>query len=263
LALNADATRTVEAERDGRLAYLILDGEGPLWLQIRRAIARPILSGAWGPGSRVPAELALTEWFQTARMTVAKAMQSLANEGLVERRRKIGTVVSARAGERPVFEIWDTAEVVHRRGAAYGYKLLSCAFVGDSPEDRALLGVERSVQIIRMTCLHTADGRPFQVEDRLINVDAAPQITCQPLETMGPGPWLIAHVPWTQAEHVISAHSADDRLADLLDVAEGAACLLVERRTWNGDQPVTLARLWHSGAEHRLVGRFEPSAQPA
>ncbi len=261
--MSAGAAETIQTEQDGRLAHLILDGDGPLWLQIRRAISRPILSGAWRPGSRVPAELALTDWFQTSRMTVAKAMQSLASEGVVERRRKVGTVVSARAGERPVFEIWDTAEIVQRRGAAYGYKLLSCAFVGDSPEDRALLGVERSVQIIRMTCLHSADGRPFQIEDRLINVDAAPQITCQPLETVGPGPWLIAHVPWTQAEHVISAQEADERLAKLLDVREGAPCLLVERRTWNGDQPVTLARLWHSGAEHRLVGRFEPSAQPA
>ena len=261
--MSAGAAETIQTEQDGRLAHLILDGDGPLWLQIRRAISRPILSGAWRPGSRVPAELALTDWFQTSRMTVAKAMQSLASEGVVERRRKVGTVVSARAAERPVFEIWDTADIVQRRGAVYGYKLVSCAFVGDSPEDRALLGVERSVQIIRMTCLHTADGRPFQIEDRLINVDAAPQITCQPLETMGPGPWLIAHVPWTQAEHAISAHQADERLARLLDVEEGAACLLVERRTWNGNQPVTLARLWHSGAEHRLVGRFEPSAQPA
>lgn len=261
--MNVDTTETMQAAPDGRLAHLILDGDGPLWLQIRRAISRPILSGAWRPGAKIPAELALTEWFQTSRMTVAKAMQSLASEGVVERRRKIGTVVSARAGERPVFEIWDTAEIVQRRGAAYGYKLLSCAFVGDSLEDRVLLGVERSVQVLRMTCVHTADGRPFQIEDRLINVDAAPQITCQPLETTGPGPWLIAHVPWTQAEHAISAHAADERLAKLLDVQVGAPCLLVERRTWNGEQPVTLARLWHSGAEHRLVGRFEPSAQPA
>lgn len=252
-----------EIEPDNRLAQLNLDGDGPLWLQIRRAIARPILSGQWRPGSRVPAELALTERFQTSRMTVAKALQSLASEGVVERRRKIGTVVSTRAQERPVFEIWDTADAVQRRGATYGYHLLSCAFAGDSPEDRALLGVERSVQILRMTCLHTADGRPFQVEDRLINVDAAPQITCQPLETMGPGPWLLGHVPWTQAEHAITAEEADERISRLLELRKGSACLLVERRTWNGGQPVTLARLWHPGREHRLVGRFEPSAQPA
>ena len=257
--MNAAPPLARDTEPDNRLAQLSLDGDGPLWLQIRRAISRPILSGLWRPGSRVPAEVELTKRFETSRMTVAKALQSLANEGVVERRRKIGTVVSARAQERPVFEIWDTADEVRRGGAVYGYRLLSCAFVGDSVEDRGLLGVERSVQILRMTCLHMADERPFQLEDRLINVDAAPQITCQPLETTGPGPWLLGHVPWTQAEHAIAAEAADDRVARLLDVDLGAACLLVERRTWNGDQPVTLARMWTPGREHRLVGRFEPS----
>jgi GntR family histidine utilization transcriptional repressor len=71
---------------------------------------------------------------------------------------------------------------------------------------------------------------------------------------------LLAHVPWTQAEHAITACEADERVADLLGLRHGAACLLVERRTWNEDAPVTLARLWHPGAQHRLVGRFAPGA---
>ncbi len=31
-----------------------LDGEGPLWLQVRRALARPILDGTWQPGAKIP-----------------------------------------------------------------------------------------------------------------------------------------------------------------------------------------------------------------
>ena len=38
-----------------------LDGEGPLWLQIRRAIAQAILSGEWTAGTRIPAELVEAE----------------------------------------------------------------------------------------------------------------------------------------------------------------------------------------------------------
>ncbi|MDB6013461.1 MAG: hypothetical protein JWL65_5711, partial [Gammaproteobacteria bacterium] len=29
-----------------------LDGNGPIWQQIRRVLARPILSGEWPPGTR-------------------------------------------------------------------------------------------------------------------------------------------------------------------------------------------------------------------
>jgi len=244
---------------DVALSNLRLDGQGPMWLQIRRTLAQPILKGDWRPGTRIPAELDLTEHFRTSRMTVNKAIQSLAAEGLLQRRRKIGTVVAERAQERPVFEIWDTADVVARGGGTYGYRLLECAFVKDDPDKRALLNVSRKTQLVWMRCLHLSDGQPFQLEERLVNVDAAPGITCQPMETTAPGPWLLAHVPWTQAEHTISALEAGQAEAEALDVRQGSACLVVERRTWNGDVPVTLARLWNPGAQHRLVGRFEPS----
>jgi GntR family histidine utilization transcriptional repressor len=69
----------------------------------------------------------------------------------------------------------------------------------------------------------------------------------------------LAHVPWTEAEHTIAACEAGPAEAEALGVPVGSACLVVERKTWNGDIPVTVARLWHSGAQHRLVGRFEPA----
>ncbi len=255
-ALSSEAeARMIEA----RLLSLVVDGEGPTWLQIRRAIARKIVSSAWLPGTRIPPEVSLAARFGTSRMTVAKAIQTLANEGIVERHRKIGTVVSSRAQQRPVFEIWDVADIVQQSGRTYGYQLLSCNFVADDADARARLGVGKNPQMLRIRSLHTADGIPFQYEDRLVNVDAAPGITCQPLEIMGPSQWLIANIPWTEAEHVVNAIEADKVVADALDLSVGAACLLVDRHTWNDEVPVTFVSLWHHGAAHRLVGRFKPS----
>jgi GntR family histidine utilization transcriptional repressor len=244
---------------DGGSDTLKLDGDGPVWLQIRRALAQPILSGAWPPGARIPNELDLTAHFQTSRMTVNKAIQSLAAEGLLQRRRKVGTVVAERAQDRPVFEIWNTADLVARAGAAYGYRLLERQVVKDDPAKRTLLNVSRTTRLLWLRCVHLADGLPFQLEERLVNVDAAPNITGHPLDTVAPGPWLLAHVPWTEAEHTISACEAGEAEAAALGLKLGAACLVVERRTWNGDVPVTLARLWHPGGQHRLTGRFEPA----
>jgi len=252
------APRVVRYE-DESLASLALDGDGPVWLQIRRALAQRISSGAWAPGTRIPAELDLTEHFNTSRMTVNKAIQSLAGEGLLQRRRKIGTVVSERAQERPVFEIWDTADLITRAGGVYGYRLLERRLVKDDPAKRAMLNVGRAAPLLWMRCLHLSGDTPFQLEERLVNLDAAPGIVSQPLETTAPGPWLLAHVPWTEAEHTILACEAGPAESEALALPLGAACLVVERRTWNGDAPVTLARLWHPGGAHRLTGRFEPA----
>ncbi|WP_230482425.1 UTRA domain-containing protein [Sphingomonas sp. Leaf21] len=236
-----------------------LDGEGPLWLQIRRSMAMAILTGEWPAGTRVPTEIFLASYYSTSRMTVHKAVQSLAGEGLVERRPKIGTVVTARARERPVFEIWDAADTVRQTGGHYSYRLLGCAMVPAISPLRTELAVDADTPMIRMLCLHLSDGRPFQLEERLINVDAAPKITCQPLEDVSPGQWLLANVPWTEARHAISARAATPMVAEHLALDEGNACLVVERRTWNGVVPVTLGRFWYPGADHSLKGQFHPS----
>ncbi len=254
----APAVKSVRYE-DESLASLRLDGEGPVWLQIRRALAQRIISGDWAPGTRIPAELDLSAHFSASRMTVNKAIQSLASEGLLQRRRALGTVVSERAQERPVFEIWNTADIIARAGAVYGYRLLDRAFVDEDQAKRDLLNVGRKTKVLWLRCLHLSGDTPFQLEERLVNIDAAPGIVDQPLERAAPGPWLLAHVSWTQAEHTISASEAGPDESRALDVALGAACLVVERRTWNGDVPVTLARLWHPGSQHKLKGRFEPA----
>jgi GntR family histidine utilization transcriptional repressor len=252
------ALKSVRYE-DESLASLRLDGKGPVWLQIRRALAQRIIGGDWAPGTRIPAEMDLSQHFSASRMTVNKAIQSLASEGLLQRRRAIGTIVSERAQERPVFEIWDTADIITRAGAVYGYRLLDQALVEDDQAKRDLLNVGRTAKVLWLRCLHLSGDTPFQLEERLVNIDGAPGIVDQPMERVAPGPWLLAHVPWTQAEHTISACEAGPDESRALDLAIGAACLVVERRTWNGDVPVTLARLWHPGAQHKLRGRFEPA----
>ncbi|HEU5443279.1 MAG TPA: UTRA domain-containing protein [Steroidobacteraceae bacterium] len=235
-----------------------LDGEGPIWLQIRRALAGPIMSGTWPPGTRIPTEASLTRTFGTSRMTVGKAIQSLASEGLVQRRRKIGTMVAARPLERPVFEIWDIADIVTRSGGTYEYHLLECRALEDEAERRELLGVSSRTPVLWMRCLHLRDDEPFQLEERLINIDAAPGVRRQRFQAQGPGRWLLGHVPWTDAEHRISAREASAGIATDLKVQPQTACLVVDRRTWNHGAPVTHARLWHPGASYNLVGHFKP-----
>jgi GntR family histidine utilization transcriptional repressor len=241
-----------------RLAVPALDGRGPVWEQIRRALAAPIVRGEWPPGTHLPGEIALTEAFGVARMTVSRAIQSLANEGLVSRRRKLGTVVAERAQEYPVFEVWDTAERIARSGAEYGYQLLSCRELADDPERRALLGVPPRTPVFWMRALHLADGQPFQLEERLINVEAAPGVTCQPLEDQAPGRWLLANVPWTGVEHKVTAREATRTIAGELRVPTRTACLVVDHRVWNADTPVSYAQFWQSGTAHALVGHYVP-----
>ena len=190
---------------------LALDGDGPLHLQIRRAIARPILAGSWPPGRRVPSEHALMARFGVSRMTVNRALASLAGEGLVERKRKSGTVVAACSAERAVFEIWDISAEIERAGARHAMTLLARGTGAATSAEAARLRAAAGTPVLRLLLCHAADGTPVQLEERLVNLDAAPGILEARLDLVAPGRWLLDHVPWTEAEHLIGAVAATTR----------------------------------------------------
>ncbi len=239
---------------------IALDGEGPLHQQIRRAIARPILAGRWPPGRRIPSEHELMQRFGVSRMTVNRALASLANEGLIARKRKAGTVVAIPSAERAVFEIWDISAEIARSGATHSMTLIRREVGPAAPAEADVLRVPADTPILRLVLCHASDGEPIQFEDRLVNIAAAPGILSARLEDIAPGRWLLDHVPWTEAEHAIRAAEANAEIAAHLKIRRGSACLVVERHTWRGDTPITFARLTSPAGAQVLVGRFRPSA---
>ena len=238
---------------------LTRSGTGPVYEQIRRAIAEPIVAGRWRPGRRIPSEMELTKAFKASRMTVNRALTALVADGLIVRWRRRGSFVAERAVELAVFEIWDIAAEIIRSGRAYAYELLAREPLIADAELAAEMDVPTGTSVLALTCRHSADGEVVQLEHRLINLSAVPKAADESFDAIAPGRWLLDHVPWSEAEHTIRAEPADARIARLMALQRGAACLVIERRTWQGRQTITLARLLHPGARHTLAGRFRPA----
>src|SRR3712207_4637405 len=75
---------------------LHLDGSGPLYQQICRAVRREILNRSLAPGERVPSTRALADLLKVSRNTVVMAYEQLLAEGYLEARiGAAGTVVSS------------------------------------------------------------------------------------------------------------------------------------------------------------------------
>jgi GntR family transcriptional regulator len=67
----------------------------PLHRQLFVTLRDQIERGTYGAGSQLPSEKALCDEYGVSRITVRRALQNLTEEGLVERRRGVGTYVSA------------------------------------------------------------------------------------------------------------------------------------------------------------------------
>jgi len=226
--------------------------------RIRAEIQARILSGAWAPGHRIPFEHELMGEYGCSRMTVNKALAPLAEAGLIVRQRKFGTFVARPRIHSVVLDIPDIPAEVTARGEPYDYALLARDVRRADGGDVARLGLDGPVQVLALRCLHRASGRPFALEERLINLDAVPEAREVDFAATAPGSWLLAHVPWTEAEHRISASHPAKAAAGLLSVEPTAACLVMERSTWRGADRITQVRLTFPGDAYDLVARFAP-----
>ena len=80
--------------------YLELDGQGPRYLQLIRALKTAILAGRIPPGERLPATRSLARELGISRNTVLVAYEQIVAEGFAEGRVGAGTYV-ADLGESP------------------------------------------------------------------------------------------------------------------------------------------------------------------
>jgi GntR family histidine utilization transcriptional repressor len=219
-----------------------------------------IISGLWRPGFRIPFETEMAKTYDCSRMTVNKALTQLTRSGLLERHRKSGTFVKAPQSLSAALEITDIKKEVEDTGQRYGYRLLSDTQRLPTQLDHTRFGTKRVGAIRAIVCLHTAEAVPFCFEQRLVNLDAVPEIEAEVFTKDAPGTWLLQAVPWNAAEHRILASAATKEVAQALEIARGEACLVVERKTQTGRGVVTWARLSYPGTQHRLFARFTPAS---
>jgi GntR family histidine utilization transcriptional repressor len=254
---------TGRARREPQIeaADIELDGQGPLYGQIRRAVAERIRNGAWRPGRRVPTEKALMARFRASRMTVHRALAALARDGLIVRRRRAGTLVAEPTAEHAVLAIPSIPEEIGQTGRTHTFEVLRRRIGPASARTAKRAGLEPGEPIVELELLHLADGKPHVLERRVIRLAAVPEAAGERFDRTPPGTWLLANVPWTEARHVVTAEAANPATARRLAIASGSPCLVLERRTWNRNSHLTTVRLVYPGARHHLVGRFGPYAE--
>ncbi|MBL9069998.1 MAG: histidine utilization repressor [Sphingopyxis sp.] len=230
---------------------------GAIHAQIRRDIEARIMSGEWQPGERIPYEHQLMASYGCSRMTVNRALRALIDAGLLESRRRAGTIVSRPRIQRAALEIPDIRDEVAGQGEEYRLDLDRRDIRAATAEDRRLLQIDDG-EVLALECRHHAGGRAFALERRLINLAAVPEAAGVDFAVEPPGSWLLAHVPWTEAEHRITAVNAGAKELVALGIAAGAACMALERWTWRGEERITYARQVYPGDRYALVARFRP-----
>ncbi len=222
--------------------------------EIRDEVIDRIQTRVWPQGALLPTELELAAEFGCARATVNRALRELAEQGIVTRKRKGGTRVASTPVKQAKLAITVVRQTIEEMNAAYRYALVSRSLVDCPPWLQARTGIPEGGQVLHLQCMHHADNRPFQFEERWINVAAVPHVAGENFQDIGPNEWLLAEVPFSDAEICFSAVPATGTLADFLAVPAGAPLFQMERTTWFRKNPVTFVRMtFHQGYQMRTA----------
>lgn len=209
------------------------------WTDVRDEINARILNRTYAPGDKLPRDEDIALELGCARTTVHRAMQDLSQTGLVERKRKGGTHVRADPVTRATFDIPITRREVEQRGSKYDYQLIS-RMLGDCPTSvMAKFGIQQKTRMLNVKALHLADNRPYILEDRWIDICAAPEILNVDLSTQSANEWLVHNKPYSRVDVRFYAMNAKGAIAQQLATKTGEAVLIIERTTWLAHAPIT------------------------
>ena len=188
------------------------------------------LIAASRPGDRLPSEAQLCDRFGVSRMTVRQAVQLLANERLLVRRRGEGTFTAPRAVARLLGSPLSFTESMRRRGRRASSHLLHAGWIEPSPEDRAALHLPKGSRAIVVERLRLADDVPMAIE-RAVATPACAGILEDDLAggSLHAAFERLGRIP-TRAQARVSARPATDIERSLLGLDPGGV-VLSERRT--------------------------------
>ena len=230
----------------------------PLYVKIRESLRQKIDAGELSMGQKLPSEDELAAQYGVSRMTVRQGITDLIDEGLLYRRHGVGTFVAYPPVERDHSRLTNFFENSDAQGIKASASLITMEVEDAKPKAAKALNLAEGEPVIRVKTLRYADGIPVTVHDAYIPFKLFAAILSQDKQKLE-----LQHL-WTffescgyrvkSAVQKLEAHEADESLARLMEIEEGAPILYKERTVYADDgTPVEFTYCYNRGDRYSLT----------
>lgn len=212
-------------------------------------------------GSRIPSERDLAAEWGIARMTARKAIETLAAEGWLERRRGSGTYVAQMPYAKTLGLSSFTADM-RLRGLTPDSRVLDFDHIPADATTAARLDVSEGEEVVRFTRLRLADGEPIAVETTWMPAHLVPGLTESDLagslfETLADS----FEITPGQASSTIDSSLADEVTAAALGIDARQPCLRIQMEYLdNRRRSIMAATCFYRGDRYQLQIVLTPNA---
>jgi GntR family transcriptional regulator len=227
----------------------------PLYHQIYVLVREKILSGVYPNGSLIPTEKELEKMFDVSRITVKRALDELATEGLVMRQRGRGTTITF---SNPVSSsptsmdglLEDMLSIVKETTV----KVLEFDYVIAPPQASDALKLPASTLVQKAIRIRHKENMPFSYVITYLPEDIGRSFTFDELENEP----ILALIERSgksisRARQTITATLADNTTGPALDVSIGSPLLKVSRIVFDdADKPVEYITIYYRTDHYQL-----------
>lgn len=226
----------------------------PLYIQLQHALRDAIVQRVLGPDEALPSERQLAADLNVSRITVRKAIDGLADEGLLERRQGSGNFVCTRI-DKNFSKLTSFSEDMRARGRTPRSQWLKKAAGTVTPEEALKLAMSPGTLVYRFNRLRFADEAPMSIETCTIAAYALPS-----LEAVGDSLYealdRAGHRPVRALQRLHALLLSDDQ-ARLLEARPRDAGLLVERLGYLRDgRAIELSQSVYRGDTYDFVAEL-------
>ena len=206
--------------------------EGGKARRVYLSLKADILSGTFAEGDALPGEHKLAAMHDVSRVTVRRALDALAHDGLIEKRVGSGSIVRAQPGNQHTVtaDIATLMPQLAQMAEKTEARLLSFAYVPASAALCEALGLPEGARVQRAVRVRYLEGKPFSYLITNVPEDVAASYSEADLATKPLYALLeLGGVRIESAHQSVSALLASPDIAGALDVPVGSALLSLAR----------------------------------
>ena len=230
----------------------------PAYQRIQLAIRKRIDSGHLRPGDPVSSERDLAKLHAVSLMTARHALASLEREGVVERRRGVGTFVSS--PKIHFNKLMSYTEQMAARSLTAASRILYAKAIDNEPDAAARLSLAPTKSLIKLERLRHAADEPFALETCYLSADDFPGLLEAPLSRDSLFATLERNydVRLGYADEEIDATAADPRTAELLNVPRRDPLLRIRQVIYStrGKAIIYVLGIYRSDRHNFVIRRF-------
>lgn len=226
----------------------------PLHERVRLQLAGDIVTGVVPRGARLPSERELCVRFAISRVTLRRALNRLASEGLITSSQGRGWYVSTERVSEPANVLMSFSAMARSQRLTPSSKVLKHQVRSADLDEAEQLGIAPGAQILDLHRLRLLDDLPVAIDRSRVPVALAPAIADHDFTDGSLYDALTeAGVAPHRADYSVEALPADNYQAAMLDLQPGKPLLVTRQITYLADNRIVeLGGITYRGDRYRF-----------